>query len=382
MNFTKPLFFLLPALLLPSLFGCSSEGEKKVSYLNFGMLYDEAADTGDRARFADHSISLDYGDLVKKIEGKESFLLLIYEANNTCTCWYRYEESLTRLLKKENLLIYGIDPSEFGGGKKTYGLKYKSGEENLVVFKDGEILDQRSTNGVDDTFVDYENVSTWLLEKIHPSDMLRIKKSQLDSLFEESATSSFLVYFGRESCGDCAYVNTSFLFDYNKEHHARSYYLDCDEVGIRFENQEDKANGEVGAVWQDFKDNYGLSEAKNEELGYGEGYVPSFIVYNKGDINDGAAALIKDMCVTFNDVLEEREGRYYISDTFYREDRLLSSEAFLALKEEGTPISLLNKEIPGSETLLTYNGAAYWKQKDAAKVELPYLNWFLDFYLK
>lgn len=345
------------------------------------MLYDETSDSGERARFSDHSIALNYGELVKKIEGKESFLLLIYEANNTCTCWYRYEESLTRLLKKENLLIYGIDPSEFGGGKETYGLKYKSGEENLVIFGDGEILNQRSTNGVDDTFVDYENVSTWLMEQIKPSDMLRIKKSQLDSLFEESATSSFLVYFGRESCGDCAYVNTSFLYDYNSKEHAVSYYLDCDEVGIRFESEEDKAAGKVGSIWQNFKDNYGLSEAKNEELGYGEGYVPSFIVYNKGNVHDGASALIKDMCVTFNDVLEEREGRYFISDTFYREDRLLNSEAFLALKEEGTAVSLLNKEIPESETL-TYNKAVYWKQRDAAKVELPYLNWFLDFYLK
>lgn len=382
MNKSKAFFTLLSLPFLLPLSACGEEGSTKVSYLNLGMLYDVSLDEDNNAKFVNHSISLNYGGLVSKINNQESFLLLVYDKGNTCTCWYRYEATLLKAMKAKNLLIYGIDPKEFEGGKETYTIQYSSSEENLVIFQEGQVLAQKSTNGTDDPFVEYENFTNWLDQRIHESDMLSISKKQLDSLFLESPTSSFLVYFGRKSCGDCSYVDKSFLYSYNKEERNTSYYLDCDEVGIRFESEEDKKNGNVGSIWQDFKNEYGLSAKYNEELGYGEGFVPSFILYNKGQSQDKKAALIRDMVVTFNDEVQEENGKYVLSDSFYSESRVSNSEALSSLKEEGIDVLLKGKEI-GKEEVETYpNGALSWKKEAALKKEGPILKGFLDFYLK
>lgn len=385
MKAMKKLKVFYSLLLLPFLVplsACDSEGEKNISYLNFGMLYDTSLDSENSSKFVDHSISLNYGDLVSKINNKESFLLLVYDKGNTCTCWYRYEATLLRAMKAKNLLIYGIDPKEFEGGKETYGIKYSSSEENLVIFQEGNILAQKSTNGTDDPFVEYENFTNWLDQRIKRSDMLQINKKQLDSLFEESGTSSFLVYFGRESCGDCSYIDKNFLYTYNKEERNTSYYLDCDAVGIRFENESDKKEGKVGSIWQDFKDNYGLSEKYNDELGYGLGYVPSFILYNKGKKEDRKANLVRDMVVTFNDEVKEENGKYLLSDSFYSETHIQNSEALSSLKEKGMDLLLKGKEIDSSEIESYPGGYLAWKKEAALQKEKPILEGFLDFYLK
>lgn len=378
-----PLFYAL--LLLPflaPLASCSANSNSTLAHLNFGMLYDATLDTQNSSQFADHSISLNYGELVSKINNKESFLLLVYDKGNTCTCWYRYEATLLRAMKAKNLLIYGIDPQEFEGGKETYGIKYSSSEENLVVFQEGSVLAQKSTNGTDDPFVEYDNFIAWLEGKAKTSDMLRISKKQLDDLFEESGTPSFLVYFGRESCGDCSYIDKNFLYTYNKEERNTSYYLDCDEVGIRFESEEAKKEGKVGAIWQTFKDDYGLSEKYNEELGYGQGYVPSFILYNKGKKEDRKASLIRDMIVTFNDEVKGENGKYTLSNSFYSEERIQNSEALSSLKEKGMDFVLKGIEIPESEIETYPGGYIAWKKEAALQKEKPLLQGFLDFYLK
>lgn len=372
---------LLLPFLLP-LNACNGESDTKVSYLNLGMLYDASLDEGNDAKFANHSVSLNYGDLVSKINNQESFLLLVYDKGNTCTCWYRYEATLLKAMKAKNLLIYGIDPKEFEGGKETYKIQYSSSEENLVIFQEGKILAQKSTNGTNDPFVEYDNFTNWLDQRIHRSDMLSITKNQLDSLFLESPVSSFLVYFGRKSCGDCSYIDRNFLYSYNKEERNTSYYLDCDAVGIRFASEEDKKNGNVGSIWQDFKDEYGLSAKYNEELGYGGGFVPSFVLYNKGRSEVAKAALIRDMIVTFNDEIKEENGKYTLSDSFFSEERISSSEALSSLKEEGRNVLLKGEEIAKEEIETYPNGSLSWKKEDALKKEGPILEGFLDFYLK
>ncbi len=376
-----PLFLtsvtLLSALLLPS---CGGEGDKEVASLNFGRLYDPSIDTeAANKKFANHSDSLTYGELENKLSHKESFLLLVYEKGNTCTCWYRYEETLLRFMKAKNVAIYGIDPGEFEGGKETHGIKYAANEENIVVIKDGEVFAQRSTTGVDDDFVEYDNFLSWIEKRVSYSDMLAISKAQLDDLFLTSANPSFLVYFGRASCGDCSYIDQHFLYRYNQEKRARSYYLDCDEVGIRFDSEEDKKNGLVSENWKAFKNDYGLSNVYNTDLGYGEGYVPSFIVYNKGDVShDKPAAMVHDMAVTFNDVIEKKDDAYFIADSFYDPSRLSNSECFADSKDED---SLLNQELSADEVEVYSSGYIAYKQSKAISKHQPLLKKFLDFYL-
>ncbi len=376
---------ILLALLSPlSLLGasaCTSSETDSVSYLNYGKLYDEKIDeNASNMKFQNHSISLSYGDLASKIANKQSFLLLVYERGNTCTCWYRYETTLLKYMKKKNALIYGIDPSEFGGGRETYGINYSSNEENIVIFNGGKILEQRSTNGVDDDFVEYDIFSAWLDKRIHLSDTLMIDKNQLDSLFSDSPNPSFMVYYGRESCGDCSYIDQNFLYTYNKKDHATNYYLDCDAVGIRFDSEEDKKNGKVSEAWEIFKNEYGLSSVHNDSLGYGEGYVPSFIVYNKGLLSDGAHTLVKDMAVTFNDTIEEKDGAYFVSDSFYSKERLENSECF---NDEGIDNYVLKGKTLSSEEVNVYPEYNYieWKKEKAIEAHKPLLEKFLNFYL-
>lgn len=375
------LLAVLSPLCLLGTSACSSTEEDSISYLNYGKLYDEKIDENDSdMKFQNHSISLSYGDLAGKISKKQSFLLLVYEKGNTCTCWYRYETTLLKYMKKHNALIYGIDPSEFGGGRETYGINYSSSEENIVIFDNGEILEQRSTNGVDDDFVEYDIFSAWLNKRIHLSDTLLIEKNQLDDLFSSSPDPSFMVYYGRESCGDCSYIDQNFLYAYNKKDHVTNYYIDCDAVGIRFDSEEDKKNGKVSDDWVTFKNEYGLSELYNESLGYGEGYVPSFIVYNRGLISDGAYSLVKDMAVSFNDVVIEEGGVYTVSDSFYSKERLENSECF---NDDGIDTYVLKGKTLSSEDVIAYPEYNYieWKKDKAIEAHKPLLEKFLNFYL-
>lgn len=364
----------LSLLLLPFLGGLSACEEcLSPTSLSFGKLYDSSLDSeGGLPSFREHAISLDYPGLAQKINREESFLLLVYEENNSCTCWLTYQKTLLKAMKEENLLIYGIDMKEFGGGRDIYGIEMASGEETIVLFERGSRKEQRITQGVDDPFVEYDNFAKWLEKRIQPSSMLYINKEQLEG-FKTSKADPYLIYFAREGCSDCNYIDGHFLYEWNEERHRESYILECDAVGIRYDTEEDLEMGKVSPCWQTFKDEYGLSALYNTDLGYDEGYVPSFLVYNPGEA-ERFADLVYDMAVCFNDALSKEGDEYKVTATYYTKARMEKSNYFQSRLDD----ALLGITVPGSE--VDSNGN--WLKEKALERHKPLLEGFLDSYLK
>jgi len=364
---------LLPILMSFPLLASCSEAEIGLTPLTYGMVYDASLDIEEQApSFLDHAEAIDHPSLGAKIERKESFLLLIYDPNTDCTCWDALEATLTTFQKNYDALIYTIDPDEFAG-RDAYGLKIVEGEETFAIFKRGALKEQRVTKGAGDDFAEYRNFEAYLSERVSMSSMKRVSATNLKEILSASS-SALLVYFGRESCSDCAYVESSFLYDYLEGSHLVSYRVECDAVGIRYQDEEAVENGEVDeSLWQSFKDSYGLSETLNDGLGYGRGFVPSFLVYNPGSASD-IAELAIDMCVPYNEVLVANgDGTHVISDSFYSKERLMTSPYF---QDSASEYDLIGKEIPEDEVL-----SGRWDVESSSKVHSPRLAGFLDAYL-
>ncbi|MCR4562601.1 MAG: hypothetical protein K5694_05310, partial [Bacilli bacterium] len=302
-----------------------------------------------------------------------TFVLLIGNIGDGCTCFSEYEASLVKYCKSENALIYTTKPVEFDGGRELYGLKVSSasGYETMAIFVDGELKYQRQREGEHDEWSNNPTTfSTWMRQRIDYSDMLYINIDQFETLKAELP--QFTIGWMRADCGDCSYVERNFLKTFNLQDRATSYVIDCDVPGIRL-NEDGSVNQEK---WQLFKDEHFLSTVNNEALGYGTGYVPTWQHVVSGQVDD--------MEVYFNDsVTKKEDGTFYVSQTYWDDSR---NHEFFNYLSEGTTTNILNLEVP-EEDIETYDYPGYgtfhmWKQEAAAKYHDKLLNDYLSFYLK
>ena len=122
-------------------------------------------------------------------------------------------------------------------------------------------------------------------------------------------------------------------------------------------------------VYDQMKKSYKLTAEASPEFGFANGVVPTFHYYEKG--------VLKDASVYFNDEIAQKEdGSYYISDSFYSEERLTSIK--YANNVEHNVLMCMN--LP-NEDVLSYEGNFYWSQEKAAAYHTPLLKAFLDLYL-
>lgn len=334
--------------------------------LTFGRLYDASLD-GASAKVENHLWNINHDELASLVDREGNFALLIYDSTNTCVCWSIFGETIRRYLSASDVLMYGIQSDEFNGGHETYGLNVVSDEETIAIFADGAVRFQKTTSGSSDEWTGYDSFSSWMRERVHRSDMLYVSASQLEGLFK--GADSFVVGFLRNSCPDCSYLSDHFLKTYNALDRNVSYVIECDAVGIRY----DEDGNYDKTLWQSFKDRYGLSEQGNAIFGYGPGYVPAFYEYGPGD---EAASAIMDGDVYVNDFLTEKEnGDYYVSQTFFTEERV-AALPFLTDDSSVATKVLLGLEVPSSDV---EHGA--WKHEAAAEYHDPLIRAFLDYYL-
>lgn len=357
--------FLYSALLVSlGLVSSCQKDEAELIDITFGKLYDSSlAET-----IENHLKTITHSELSSLVEHKKEFILLIYDKNNTCTCWEEFERTILSFVKKKNALMYAISPTEFDGGHETFGLNVSKNEETIAIFEDGEVKHQKTTSGDQDEFLKEDNFTDWLTSKVHFSKMLYVEKSQLDDLFEKDT--QFTLGFLRDSCSDCAYVEDAILSSFNKKDNNTSYVIDCDVEGIRLKDGEFDQEG-----WNSFKETYGLSSSGNEDYGYLGGFVPSFYTYG-AEKGLAPKERILDGDVYLNDVLAEDtvNGGYYVADSFFTEERkpllgFLGNSEVEASVIKGIKVPPENVE----------NGA--WKKSEAAKYHDPLLNAFLTAYI-
>ena len=129
----KGLFLTIPLSLLAALSACqNTESYTKVN-LTFGKLYDSSKSE----YIDDHLVTLTHSGLTSLVNSKKEFVLLVYDKDNTCTCWADFEKTILSFVKMKNALMYAISPSEFDGGHETFGLTISKSEETVAIFEEG-----------------------------------------------------------------------------------------------------------------------------------------------------------------------------------------------------------------------------------------------------
>lgn len=361
---------LLTLISIVSILGGASCSKKApdITYLTFGKLFD--AEASIDANFETISVP----ELRSMIEKKYNFALVVYDKDSTCTCYTTFKETIRKYMKTTNCLFYAVDYFELEKSGDTFGLKLSTGNETVAVFRDGVVKAQKNTSDSNDKFTsDITTFTTWMDNNAHISSMLYISEKQMNALF--SGNEGFTLGFLRKSCSDCSYLSGHLLKDFNVKKANHSYVIECDQPGIRLDD-DGKFNQDN---WDAFKNKMGLAEAANPEYGYGMGYVPSFVRYNPDTTNEGDyASCIFDSCVYANDKIENVGGKYTVTESFYTEDRL-SNVAYL----EGSDVE--NKVLKGlevnEEDLVITSEDIIWKNESASKYHDPLLKSFLDFYV-
>lgn len=364
----EALALLLLALPLPLLPGCAEGGKGDAVPLTFGKAFEEGEE------YADRYVHLTHAGLLSKVSSGESFLLLVADHGSTCLCYVSFQETLGERMEKENLLVYSIDPAEFGGGKDALGLEIVEGYETLAIFSKGKLVDQEVTGETGDPFTsDPAVLGAWLEERVRPSSMLYVDKEQLDTLYE--GDESFTLGFLRSDCPDCRHMEEAVLQPFNEKERNRSYVIDVNQEGIRLGE-----DGEVDqALWESFKEDVGLSEGEEgTPASYGEGYVPSFLRIDPNlGVEGNRRSMVVDGFTYMNDVLMEEGGKFLLEDSFYDEGRASSLEWLHGFS--GTKV-LKGREIP-KEEVLSAGETLLWDREYSGAFHDPLANAFLEFYI-
>lgn len=350
------------------LVGCTNTKKLDQTGLTFGKLYKESKNIEDNFKVISTSTLQSY------VDRGYNFALVVYEPYSDCTCWTTFQSTLRKYMKATNILFYGIHMSDLEASEEKFGLKLSSGNETVAIFRDGKVKAQKNSADSNDKFTsDIDTFSAWMEQNVHNSDMLFVTPEQLDGLFD--GDSRFTLYIDRESCGDCSYLNSHYLKDWNAKDRNRSYVIDTDVEGIRL--KDGKLDAEQWSAW---KASMGMSASGNDEYGYGEGYTPSFYHYDPNLMVDGdRGSAIFDAAVYFNDTIEKTADGYVVADSFYSEERA-TNLAHLA-DESDNVLKGLKLDASDVNEIDTGNGMYYaWKNESAAKYHDKLLNLFLDFY--
>ncbi len=332
--------------------------------------------------------------MVKENDGSgsnyESFFLVVRGSSETCRCWMNVRENLTHYMKKKNLLTYYLtlnDDFEINGKERDYkGLNLKKGEQTIAIFENGTLKQQMNLTEESEYSKNYDKFETYLDARLKVGNVLYINKKQLDTLYEKGDGAPFFVVgFTRSSCPDCTYINHHRLKEIaSSEEYRVSYLFDCDTEGVRlYKGEEAKANGSENAKiayqnWITFKNDHGLSNVKNKELGYEEGYVPT---WTKNHPGLAKIESIKDMFVWGNDSIIKNGETYEVGTTYFdgsREHEFLSDENILK-KSNVEETNLKGLKVDKNE-LEFVGDTPYWSHEGNAKYEDPLLTAFFNYY--
>lgn len=351
-------------LLLPLMFGTmtlSACGETPKVELKYGQM----ADVNPRY--------IDYQTLKEKFENNETFLLTTYA--QTCTCWSTFKSVLNGYINESHALVYAINYNAFhdttGASLDTFGLNIQSGYTSFAIVNKGELV-QNLKSGKDKIFTDVSVFTQFMSEMVILPKMFYVSLEQVDQLYATDATSA--IYFARSDCGDCQYFDKNFLDLYSPN--GKLYILDCEEIGIRVYEEDGSLTPESQIAWNNFKANYGLGSSNNPDFGYDTGYVPTLLLVKGNSAEGGKPTFLSGACY-FNDSLDQDDKGYYVSNSYYTDERKEKLEYLADFK--GTSV-LKGLRLDASD-VGTYGSYIYWNQESAQKYHDPLVKAFLDYAL-
>lgn len=343
--------FIIPIVAI-SLFASScSSSSSKIALI-----------TGDM--HATDVIDIDYADLKSKIDNKETFILTV-QPDTACVCWSDFYPILKSYISEKHVIIYHIKYNSFGD-KDNFGLNIRKGYTSFAISEDG-VWRQNLLSESNDIFKSKNTFYTYMSEITYLPHYYYVNLEDVNTMFSSNEQS--VIYFARNNCGDCAYVDKNVLKQYAQTNVERKnmYILDCESIGIRQYDENGKLTPESQLAWNAFKVQYGLASDNNEKYGFDSGYVPTFQVVKNSTYVSG--------CVYLNDTLTKQGDKYVVSNTFYTNKRLANLQYLTDFYGEKV---LEGLEVSSSDVVFN----SYWKQDAANEYHKPLLEAFLDYYLK
>ena len=362
----KVLFSIIVPLLFASLNGCSHRPTIRLTF-------------GTELKQDIHSLKeLTTAELLDKAKNEqEVFLLATYQSeySEDCLCWNTFQNIIANFINLTHDLVYiyntqNIDDSIkhlniekpedstpclyiFNGEQKVASFSYKNSKDK-GIFEDlkGHTMQHRVRRFVERSLMHYVDVNY--------TESNSIKNTQ-----------GLVVLFMRRGCGDCSYAIPNIIVPYIKTHKINFGIRIIDLQDLYDLTKKEDATEEEKAQYQNIKDSCGLSESSNANFGYLNGVVPTLQYYQYGEIIDTS--------VFFNDEIGQKEdGSYYISNSFYSQERLTSIKYANDIENNVLKGMKLNSE----EVISTTSGYTYWVQEKAAQYHKPLMEAFLECYCK
>lgn len=343
-------FIPLIILTASSLTGCRADNRFAITYGSY---------------VATAAINLSYEQFVAKLNHQENMVIATYDSELSpgCSCWTGFKAIIDSYVKKTHVVVYQIDRKEFEE-KERFGITLlASSDPTLLITKEGEVNAEyfKSKNN-DALFTKYDSFVSALNKVVKEPRLMLVNQDYLDNALFASSSANYnsnqVVYYLRETCGDCSYCTPHVLTPYFTKNNSAKEILCMDIDYLRADM----------TAYAAFKTAYKLTAEGDATYGYDAGVVPTFQVWKSGKLVDA--------CVYFNDsIAKDESGKWHVSNTYYTEERVQNLKY--------TNIVLMGMELKDEEvaTIEEYN-YSYWMQDAAAEHHNKILTSFLDYYVK
>jgi len=346
---------LLPVAIF-SMVGCKPKENDNKIFLEFGKVHQTKTNQVSE---------IDYDTLSSWINNGQTFALAV--SNDGCTCWTNFEPILANFNFKYNLDIRHVRVQELNvEGRDRFGLYTVPIDSPFIAFfKQGKLIRQAMYGGnksqskifTDSTGAEFEK---FFFENAYLPKMYYVEKETLDSYITENK--EFNLYISRGKCGDCSTANKEVLSKWNTTIESVNSPLYVFDIDVYRDTSTE--------VYQQVKDDYGLSDAQNKEFGWSTGYIPTF-QHRKG-------STIEDMIVVYNDGLRT-EGEDKVLNSYFTNE-MVSKIKFL--KDTGTKYVLDGMKL-NDDQIAYYEGYGYYlKSEVKAQLHNPILELFMNTYVK
>ena len=353
----KKIICLLPLLCVP--FMLSSCRKERVD-LTYGTYIESSLQTLKE---------IDSDELDNRLNKGETILLAAYQGqySEECLCWDTFKNVIVNYINTyhEEVLLYNAQEQSESVNKYKIQ-KFNESTPILYIFKGYKQIASFNESKKENKSIFNEKNAKAMHNRVHQytnkPTMYYVDDAYLKSNLAYQDES--IVLFIRNSCGDCKYLIPNAIIPYiNSSKNLKDIWL----FDLQPYQDLQKTATDGSTPYDDIKNRYLLSESASPEYGYQQGVVPTMQYYQRGQL--------KDATVYFNDVVNQNtEGKYYISDSFYSEQRL-------SYTKYNSDV-LKGMELSDDDVALTSSGNPYWIQEKAAMYHTPLLQSFLDKYCR
>ena len=361
----KKLFALLPILLVPFILNSCKQDKAALTY---GTLMDN--DIYSLKEITNSELAS------KTKDDKEVFLLAVYqgEYSEECGCWITFTNVIATYMNLTHEMVYLYNAQNQNETVASLNIaKYDESTPDLYIFNGTKKVAHFSyRNGGDKAIfedITAEAMKTRVHKFINKPTMYYVDEKYLDSHYTQD--DRLAVLFVRRKCGDCSYVVPNVIIPYIKKHSLMTSLYIFDIQDYYDKAKSETATNQDLANYQALKNKFNLSASTNETYGYQNGVVPTIQFVKKGVV-EGAS-------IYFNDTVAKKEdGSFYISDSYYSEERLPNLKYLNGMNKTTTVLKGMNvtEGIVANKT-----GGYYWSQEAASKYHRPLLEAFLDYYM-